>query len=303
MELNQVRYFLKMCEMLNFTLAADACSVSQPSLTRGIKRLEDELGGDLFRRERSRTHLTELGRMMQPVLAKCYEGALQAMRTAQEFSSGNRASIRIGMTRAIEVDRVFCALEELFKAIPSIELTIVRDERDSILSGMEYGDLDFAVASGMDGFWERFDTWPLFEDSFSAYFAADGAFGDCDVFELGQIANHSYLAEPFCDYSSIVEKHMRTKGISPQSTHTMTSRCDTMSFLVRDLGVAIIPTKTTKLPGIKVVPIPELDLKYNASIFAVSGRQYSPAGAQFVKIVRQFDDIRKLCCLQENSKL
>jgi len=240
--------------------------------------------------------------MMEPVLAKCYEGALQAMRTAKEFSSGNRASIKIGMTRAIEVDRVFNALDELFKAIPSIELTIVRDERDSILSGMEYGDLDFAVASGLDGFWERFDTWPLFEDSFSAYFSADGKFGGTQEFSLDQVAQHSYLSEPFCDYSSIVERHLRHRGIHPLSTHTMTSRCDTMGFLLRDLGVAIIPTKTTKLPGIEVAPIPELDLKYNASIFAVSGRQYSPAGAQFVKIVKQIDSLRRLCCLPDSSE-
>ena len=42
-EMHQIRYFLAVCETLNFTRAAEACNVSQPSLTRAIKGLEDEL--------------------------------------------------------------------------------------------------------------------------------------------------------------------------------------------------------------------------------------------------------------------
>ncbi len=49
MELYQVKYFLALCETLNFTRAANNCNVSQPSLTRAIQNLEGEFGGPLFR--------------------------------------------------------------------------------------------------------------------------------------------------------------------------------------------------------------------------------------------------------------
>jgi DNA-binding transcriptional LysR family regulator len=49
MEMHQVRYFLAAAAELNFTKAAEKCNVSQPSLTRAIKQIESELGGDLFR--------------------------------------------------------------------------------------------------------------------------------------------------------------------------------------------------------------------------------------------------------------
>jgi DNA-binding transcriptional LysR family regulator len=52
MEMHQVRYFLAVARTLNFTRAAEECHVAQPSLTRAIRQLEGELGGDLFRRER-----------------------------------------------------------------------------------------------------------------------------------------------------------------------------------------------------------------------------------------------------------
>jgi DNA-binding transcriptional LysR family regulator len=66
MEMHQVRYFLAVCESLNFTRAAEHCGASQPSLTRAVQKLEDELGGPLIRRERHLTHLTDLGRLIPP---------------------------------------------------------------------------------------------------------------------------------------------------------------------------------------------------------------------------------------------
>src|SRR5512145_2960808 len=65
MEMHQIRYFLAVCDTLNFTRAAEACNVTQPALTRAIQKLEEELGGLLFRRERSATHITDLGRLMK----------------------------------------------------------------------------------------------------------------------------------------------------------------------------------------------------------------------------------------------
>ena len=70
MELHEIRYFLALSKTLNFTKAAEMCNVSQPALTRAIQKMEDELGGLLFSRERSNTHLTELGRMLEPHLTE-----------------------------------------------------------------------------------------------------------------------------------------------------------------------------------------------------------------------------------------
>ena len=62
MEMHQVRYFLAVVSHLNFIRAAEELQVAQPSLRLAIQKLESELGGALFRRERRNTHLTELGR-------------------------------------------------------------------------------------------------------------------------------------------------------------------------------------------------------------------------------------------------
>jgi DNA-binding transcriptional LysR family regulator len=68
MELHQVRYFLTVANTLNFTRAAEQCNVTQPALTKGLQKLEHELGGLLIHRERQLTQLTELGKAVLPVL-------------------------------------------------------------------------------------------------------------------------------------------------------------------------------------------------------------------------------------------
>src|SRR5262245_8234939 len=75
METNQVRYFLALCEEKNFTRAAQRCGVSQPSVSNAIKRLEEEIGGDLFHRTKNGTNLSPLGVTIRPYLDQIKECA------------------------------------------------------------------------------------------------------------------------------------------------------------------------------------------------------------------------------------
>ena len=103
MEMHQVRYFLAVARELNFTRAAESCNVAQPSLTRAIKQLEDELGGELFRRERNLSHLTELGQRMLPMLQQCYDSALTAKSLAHSMKSGAVAPLSIALSVTVNI--------------------------------------------------------------------------------------------------------------------------------------------------------------------------------------------------------
>src|SRR5882724_9971137 len=96
-EMHQIRYFLAVAEALNFTRAAEACNVAQPSLTRAIKLLEDEFGGPLFHRERANTHLPELGRMVEPHLRSVLEQASAAKTIAKDFKSIKKTKLKLGV--------------------------------------------------------------------------------------------------------------------------------------------------------------------------------------------------------------
>jgi len=84
MEMHQIRYFLALCEELSFTRAAKRCGVSQPSLTNGIKALEEELGGDLFTR-RPNIAVTRLGSAVRPGMMRVARDAEKVLGMAHTF--------------------------------------------------------------------------------------------------------------------------------------------------------------------------------------------------------------------------
>ena len=85
MQMQQVRYFLALCEELHFTRAACRCGISQPSLTTAISALERELGGSLFHRKPS-IALTGLGRMVRPYLDEIARNADHAREVARTLT-------------------------------------------------------------------------------------------------------------------------------------------------------------------------------------------------------------------------
>ena len=90
MEMQEIRYFSRLSETLNFTKAAEGCHVSQSSLTRAIRKMEDELGGLLFSRERNNIHTTELGRSIEPHLTEIIKRTGEVQQT-QPASSSRKA--------------------------------------------------------------------------------------------------------------------------------------------------------------------------------------------------------------------
>src|SRR3546814_8391350 len=99
--MHQIRYFLAVSETLNLTKAAERCNVTQPALSRAIKTLETELGGEVLRRERALSHLTELGQRMLPMLRQCYESALTAKMVAASIREGEAAPLAVAVSRTV----------------------------------------------------------------------------------------------------------------------------------------------------------------------------------------------------------
>src|ERR1043165_3664472 len=126
MEMHQVRYFLAVARTLNFTKAAEECHVAQPSLTRAIKLLEGELGGDLFRRERPRAMLTPLGERMFPLLKQCYDSAQSARALAAMINDGEVGALKLAVSNTIELGLILNHVNELRKSFNDVELKILR---------------------------------------------------------------------------------------------------------------------------------------------------------------------------------
>ena len=84
---HQISYFVALCEEKSFTRAAKRCGVAQPSLTRAIKELESECGGQLFERGRSSVGLTRLGLHVKPDLVRIDHALSEVARKVTAFNT------------------------------------------------------------------------------------------------------------------------------------------------------------------------------------------------------------------------
>jgi DNA-binding transcriptional LysR family regulator len=157
MEMHQVRYFLAVAQHFNFTRAAEECNVTQPSLTRAIKQLEAELGGDLFRRERPAAQLTELGQRMHPLLKQCYEAAAGARSLASSFKSGEIGALRIALTHSIDLALLIPHLDQLKRQFNRLEFRFLRGTGREVGELLKKGEAELGIAAEIDEAWERLD--------------------------------------------------------------------------------------------------------------------------------------------------
>ncbi len=289
MEMHQIRYFLSVAEMLNFTRAAEHCHVSQPSLTRAIKKLEDELGGELFRRERARTHMTELGRTMLPLLKQSLDCAIAAKAEAERYGRGESTPLRLGLSRTVELSIILPALRELIRAMPGLELHLTRKPADEVMQQLEDAEIELCVTAVDEITWERIDRWPLFTEDFVLFAGAQNSLGDKYTAELTDLNDQKLVARPYCEKANALAAILEEEQISATFEHEMSGERDFGAAIGEGLGIGVAPRSVITPEGVVAFPLKDIELHRTVSLFAVSGRRYSPVASALIRLLRAAD--------------
>lgn len=290
MEMHQIRYFLALSQVLNFTRAAEACHVAQPSLTRAIKNLEAELGGDLFRRERAHTHLTELGRLLHPALQQTYDSATAVKDLAHSFQRAERAPLCLALSHTFDSGLLTPFLSELAHVLPGLEVRMFRGAGAFVVEQLKEGVAELAIAGPLGDDWERFDTWELFNESFAALAPKSHELvRKNNAIGLEALSGESLLPRKYCEQADHFISILRRYGIRESTGYNIESETDLVSLVEAGLGVALVPetTKHSEMAG--KIELCEPELARPVSLYSVAGRQRSPASSAFMKLLRAAD--------------
>ena len=289
MEMHQIRYFLGVSRTLNFTRAAEECNVSQPSLTRAIKLLEDELGGELFRRERNLSHLTDLGMRMLPLMQQCYDTALGAKSLASAMMKGEVSTLRLALSRTVGMEVLIPFLSELVMAIKGLELKFQRGTADEVAEIMKQGEADLAIAGPAAVSWDRLDSRPLFSEDFELFVSTQHRLANCDHVEVGDLRQEKLLSRTYCEFSGALAAQLRDLGLTATRCHEVASEHDLMKLLESNIGVAIAPHNTTVTSSVKRLKLDKLELQRTLYLYTVAGRPRSAPAATFMKQLQAAD--------------
>ena len=289
MEMQQVRYFITLAKTLNFTRAAEECNVSQPSLTRAIRLLEAELGGELLRRERRQSHLTDLGQRMLPLMQQCYEAAAAAKNLATAMKKNQIAPVSIAASPTINISLFMAQLNELSRAFPGVQLKIKRGGGDEIGRLLKDGEAEIAIAGPLPDTWERLDQWPIREERFDLIVSREHALSKRDVVPVAELQGERFLRRAGCEMSAIVARALAAHGVDAEDAHEVESEQDFYALLEANFGLAIGPA-TASLPDKLVRRMIEgIDVKRNITLYGIAGRRRSPAASTLLNLLRATD--------------
>lgn len=289
MEMHQVRYFLTLCEMLNFTRAANQCNVAQPSLTRAIKKLEEELGGPLFRRERNLTHLTDLGRMMRPYLEQIYRAAETARAEASGFHKLETAALNLGIMCTIGPSRLIGLMTKLQREIPALELSLREATLNELIEDMTVGQLDVAVLATPDELPERFDFRPLYKERYVIAFPPGHRFESQNSVRIRDMDHESYLVRLNCEYSEHIGHQLDQGGITLDIRYQSDREDWIQAMILAGMGCTVMPEYLSLYPGLPTRVMTEPKLLREVGLVTVAGRRFSPVVKAFVRIARTSD--------------
>ena len=142
MELRHLRYFIAVADELSFTKAAQKLRLAQPSLTRQVRNLEDEIGVRLLNRAHNRITLTDEGRAFlfdaKKLLAMCAE----SVATVQRMQRGESSQLNIGYVSNIHYALLPATLGAFRKLCPQVALNLFDMRSDEQLDALDSRKID-----------------------------------------------------------------------------------------------------------------------------------------------------------------
>jgi DNA-binding transcriptional LysR family regulator len=289
MELHQIRYFVAVSRLLNFTRAAEQCNVTQPALTKAIQKLEFELGGELIHRERQLTQLTDLGKLVLPTLERLVSAADSARSIAKEYQRKDNAPLKIGLTPCVSSNLLVAPLAEVARHVPGIRVEIIEEPANRLLELLFDGDISAAIAADATALPERIDRWDLFEDYFLVLAAKGTALADMDEVPMSALAGATWLERSGCDLTRKFWDLVFADGKSPKISHRSRHEAHLQTMVEAGLGIMVASAHTPLLATLGARPILNDPLRWTVSLLVVAGRRYTPALDAFMKIARLRD--------------
>jgi LysR family transcriptional regulator, hydrogen peroxide-inducible genes activator len=276
--MHQVRYFLTLCQELNFTRAAEKCNVAQPALTRAIKLLEGEFGGLLFHRERARTHLSELGQAVRPYLEEVQRQSQQAKHLATSFIELKGTPLKLGVMCTIGPGNFVGLLTNLQAQHPGIELQITDAAASDLQARLLEGGLEVAIYCWPDQIDERLHYLPLFREQFFIVLGRQHRLANRPEVRVGDLNGERYLNRTHCEQVHVARDVFAQHGTKVERVYRSDRDDWILAMVAAGLGFAFMPQYSImERPDIVVRPLVEPEFWREVSLVTVRGRSHSPA--------------------------
>lgn len=251
MNLRDLGYLVALADLRHFGKAADACFVSQPTLSTQVKKLEEELGVTLVERAPRKVMLTVAG---QDVVARArriladVEQMKESARRSQDPGSG---TLRLGVFPTLGPYLLPHVLPQLQLRFPNLELLLVEEKSDVLLDRLRQGKLDAALLA-MPVHDEQLHAEVLFDEPFLLAAPAQHPLASKATMTMDQLADETLLLleDGHCLRDQALDV-CRLSGANERTGFRATSLETLRQMVAAGVGVTLLPALSVHAPVVQ----------------------------------------------------
>lgn len=241
MNLQQLEYIVALDEHKHFGRAAEHCSVSQPTLSTMVQKLEDELGVRLFERQRGAVVTTAVGRRVVDQAATVLRQANIMSEIVLDEAERLTGSIRIAMLPTIAPYLLPRMTDLIATMLPELQISFVEMMTSDCIEALEHGEIDVAIIASDDI--EGMTTHVVYYEEFYGYVSAGLPLYASQNIRTSEVDPEQLwlLDEGHCFRDQLMRFCQLRRAIHPKVSYSKGSLTTFMHMVERGRGMTFIP--------------------------------------------------------------
>ena len=287
MEIYQFRQLLAVAETNSFTRAADRLNVSQPALSAGISKLEDELGVILVHRDRRAVHLTNHGQR----LAARARQVLDVCSTARAEMRANDTleTIALGVMPSLPIDKISAVAKACVAAFPEVSFDFREGYSAELHDMLDKDRLDLAFTSSLTDLEDPLQA-RLMEEPYMLACHIDHPLARRGSISLSDVDGENFVLRTSCEARRATQDIMSERGIRTKVIARTAQDDRALNLVAAGIGVALMPALFT---GASVARVPVSDLPITRTLVVRKKRKPKKSAEAIFQFLKE-KDIRYL---------
>lgn len=282
MDIRQLQYLVALAREKHFTKAAEACNITQPTLSSRIRQLEQELGVPVVERGQRYLGLTQEGETVLKWAHAILDDCTAMTQELAKMKSGLAGRLVLGVipTALLFTPRITGAMAKLY---PNVDFKILSMTSIEIMERLKEHAIDVGISYLDNEPTDFHASQPLYREHHCVVMRTDHRLADRATLTWHEVANEALcLLNSEMQNRRIVDRTFRSIGAAPVCRVETTSIANILAHVQRGDGlVGIIPenflTGLGKVEGIVAVPLGEPDVSHEIGLLAVDRDPMPPA--------------------------
>ncbi|MBS4174215.1 LysR family transcriptional regulator [Bacillus sp. FJAT-49736] len=280
MDIREIKMFIEVADHNSFTKAAEHSYLSQPSLSKAVRKLEEELQVELFDRSTRHLRLTDAGRIVYQQGRRALASLNELATLLDELRNVETGELRIGIPPLIGTLFFPDIARRFHAAYPKVKLQLVELGAKRITQIIDDNQIDLGIiVLPVDE--EKFNLYPFITDEFVLYIHTEHRLAQKQSITLSELKDEKFIlfTEDFTLHDVVI-KACNEAGFEPIVSYESTQWDLIVELVSSRMGITILPKlifNKQNHANIKMIPIKEPSLLWRLGIITKKDAYHSYA--------------------------